>query len=121
MKIKVSVGGGLAIGDVVQWDSGSNAWVSLTDSTSSHWGVICSEPVADLTEGSSKLLALVAFSGNCMAKASRDIPVEGGLLAIEADGVYVDNASSHACGLVSPSNYQGVARPANTLVSVWIR
>jgi len=121
MRIKVSVGADLTVGDLVQWASDSNMWVTLIDPTSAHWGVVCSEPTADLTEGSSKMLALVAFSGNCMVRASRAIPTEGGPLALEVGGVYVDNASPHACGLVSPSNYQSEARPASSLVNVWIR
>lgn len=121
MRVKVSVQSGLTLGDLVEWSSANSMWVPLTSSSVAHWGVVASEPVADQSEGSSLILAQVSFAGNALAKASREIPIEGGLLAIEVGGVYVDGTAVDSCGLVSPLNYQGGTRPANSLVSIFIR
>ena len=119
MFIKCSVSSTLNIGDLVQYDSASSTWVALTSSSASPWGVVISTPTADETEGSSLFLARVQFAGACLAKASRDVPDEGGSLAVESGGVYVD--ASGDCGLVAPNAYNQAARVANSLVMVHIR
>ena len=119
MFIKCSVASTLNIGDIVQYDSASSTWVALTSPSANPWGVVVSAPVSDETEGSSLYLARVQFAGACLAKASRDIPNDGGSLAVESGGVYVD--ASGDCGLVAPNAYNQAARSANSLVMIHIR
>jgi len=121
MIVKVSIQNGLELGDLVEWSATNNMWVPLTSASVAHWGVVSSEPMIDQSEGSNLTLAKVSFAGDALAKASRDIPTEGGLLAIEVGGVYVDGAATDSCGLISPTSYLGGTRPANSLVSVFIR
>lgn len=121
MRVKVSVGSGLSVGDLVQWDSVNSQWVALSDSSVSLFGVVTSEPAADQTEGSTLTLAHVQFAGECRAKASREIPEGGGVLDVEVGGVFVNDASTHNCGFVAPQNYLGEARPVGALVQVFLR
>lgn len=119
MFVKCSVESTLIVGDLVQYDSASSKWIALTSSSASPWGVVVSTPIADETEGSSLYLARVQFAGACLVKASRDIPDEGGSLAVESGGVYVD--ASGDCGLVAPKSYSSLRRIAGDLVMVHIR
>ena len=119
MFIKCSVESSLSVGDLVQYDTAQAKWVALTSSTAYPWGVLASAPVADETEGSSLYLARIQFAGSCFAKASRNIPDEGGSLAVEAGGVYVD--ASGDWGLVAPTSYSQTGRVATDLVWVHIR
>lgn len=121
MLIKVSVDPALNVGDLVQWDGASSSWVALTDPSVRLFGVVVSELVADQSEGSTLTLARVQFAGECRARASRAVPDEGGILAIEAGGVYVDASSAHDCGFVAPTHYNGEARDAGSLVVVYLR
>lgn len=119
MFIKCSVEQSLSNGDLVQYDTTQEKWVALTSSEAMPWGIVVSTPTADETEGSSLCLARVQFAGSCLAKASRDIPAQGGCLSVEVGGVYVNSEGD--CGLVSPASYSQAARLATDLVLVHIR
>jgi hypothetical protein len=119
MFIKCSVEQSLSVGDVVQYDTVQEKWLALTSSTAMPWGVVVSTPTADETEGSSLYLARVQFAGSCLAKASRDVPAQGGCLSVEVGGVYVNLEGD--CGLIAPASYSQSPRLANDLVLVHIR
>ena len=119
MFIKCSVEQSLSVGDLVQYDTAQDKWLALTSSAAMPWGVVVSTPTADETEGSSLYLARVQFAGSCLAKASRDVPTQGGCLSVEVGGVYVD--ADGDCGLVAPASYSQAPRLATNLVLVHIR
>jgi hypothetical protein len=118
MFVKVRVDASLSTGDVVSFDSASQSWTPAVD-LSALVGILRTAPAQ--VEGEDFSTAEVVFSGLAYARASRDIPAEGGMMSIESGGVYVAPVSD-ACGAVAPAPYNATApRPAGDLVMVHLR
>ena len=118
MFVKVRVNSSLKIGDVVSFDTTSQLWTTASD-LSALVGILRTAPAQ--AEGDDFFTAEIVFSGLAYAKASRDIPAEGGMMAVESGGVYAGAVSS-ACGVVAPSPYNATApRLAGELVMVHLR
>jgi len=118
MYVRLKIGSSFQIGDVVSFDSSSQSWVSAQD-LSKLVGVINSQPTQ--YEGDDFHTAELVFSGIVQAKASRDVAVEGGLMAVESGGVYVSATDPH-CGAIAPQIYSDSSvRPAGSLVMVHLR
>ncbi len=104
-------------GDVLTFDSSSQLWAKAS-SLSTPLGVAREDAVQ--REGQDYFFTPLAMQGACIAKASRDIPNEGGELNVENGAVYVDN-SADGCGIVVPNNIDYPNRVAGGLVTVIIR
>lgn len=118
MFVKVKVNSSLNIGDVVSFDSASQSWVAASD-LSVLVGILRTAPAQ--AEGDDFWTAEVVFSGVVYAKASRDIPADGGMMSVESGGVYVGTVSE-SCGAVAPVPYNVTApRLAGHLVMVHLR
>ena len=104
-------------GDVLHYNSQSQLW----EKTSSMDNPICvaEKDAEPWSEGGFFVKAI--FAGPVLARASRDIPIQGGELQVENGGVYVDN-SANGCGIICP---QFIDKPnqrsAGDLVQVIIR
>lgn len=118
MYVRLKINSSLQIGDVVSFDSTSQSW-TLAQNLSKLVGVINSQPTQ--YEGDDFHTAEIVFSGTVQAKASRDVAVEGGLMAVENGGVYVSATDSH-CGSIAPQLYSDSSvRAAGSLVMVHLR
>lgn len=114
----VKVNSSLNIGDVVSFDTTSQLWTAASD-LSMLIGILRSAP--SKVEGDDFFTSEIVFSGLAYAKASRDIPAEGGMMTVESGGVYVGTVSD-ACGAVAPAPYNATApRLAGDLVMVHLR
>ena len=103
-------------GSVVHYSTTSSKW-ELASSDSKPVGIL-EETTGDETNG---WFGRVTFAGTCYAKASRDIPDQGGWLEVENGMVYVDTASTEANGIVAPLPRGQATRLANDLVMVHLR
>jgi len=118
MFTRLKVNESLQVGAVVSFDATSQDWVDATD-ISALVGIVKTAP--SQAEGDDFFTAEITFSGLAYAKASRNIPAEGGMMAVESGGVYV-GAVSDACGAVAPAPYSATApRLAGELVMVHLR
>lgn len=123
----VKVKSGLLAGDVVAWDE-SQQLFDKTNSQATPLGVLSEDAqeaqIFDVETQQPVLqgfhVAPVSFAGIAFARASRDIPVEGGELQVEEGGVYVDN-NADGPGIVCPLPYDQSSRLAGDLVMVHIR
>lgn len=116
MFVSVTVESSVTIGTVVKWSSTNSRWESAASVTDELIGVVKSSP-------DSNNLAQVQFAGVSWAKASRDIPNEGGYLNIENGKVYATSSSTNY-GLIAPNatNQMSPAdRSAGALVMVNLR
>lgn len=114
----VKVNSSLNIGDVVSFDSTSQLWAPASG-LSVLVGILRSAPMQGEDEDFST--AEVVFSGLAYAKASRDIPADGGMMSVESGGVYVAPVSE-SCGVIAPVVYNVTApRLAGELVMVHLR
>ena len=118
MYTRLKVSENLQVGTVVSFNTTSQGWVDATD-ISALVGIVKTAP--SQAEGDDFWTAEIVFSGLAYAKASRDIPAEGGMMAVESGGVYAGAVSSD-CGVVAPSPYNATApRLAGELVMVHLR
>ena len=104
-------------GDVLHFNTQSQIW----EKTSTMDSPICvAEKDAQVwSEGGFFVKAV--FAGQVLARASRDIPQQGGELQVESGGVYVDN-SANGCGIICPQFIDKISqRSAGDLVQVIIR
>lgn len=117
----------LKAGDVVAFDPTTQTF-NLSSSLATPLGVL-SEDAQEATvfnvetqepEGQGYYVAPVSFAGIALAKASRDIPSEGGELMVENGMVYVDNDANGA-GIVCPLPHDQEPRLAGQLVMVHVR
>ena len=104
-------------GDILTFDSNAQVW-SKASSLSTPLGVARED--AEQREGQDYYFTPLAMQGACVAKASRDIPDEGGELNVENGAVYVDNTTD-GCGIIVPNNIDYAARTSGSLVTVIIR
>lgn len=118
MFVRVKVDSSLSVGDAVSFDATAQSWALAVD-LSALVGVLRTKPIQ--AEDDDYSTAEVVFSGLAYARATRDIPAEGGMMSIEAGGVYV-GAASDACGVIAPAPYNAAApRLAGELVMVHLR
>lgn len=117
----------LKAGDVVAFDPATQTF-NLSSSLATPLGVLSEDAqeanIFDLETqtyvGQGYHIAPVSFAGIAFAKASRDIPDEGGELMVENGMVYVDNEANGA-GIICPLPYDQEKRLAGSLVMVHIR
>jgi|GEM_PF-3367959 len=123
----VKVEQNLKAGDVVAFDPSTQTF-NLSSSLATPLGVL-SEDAQEAQEfdvetqsyiGLGYYVAPVSFAGIGLAKASRDIPVEGGELMVENGMVYVDNDANGA-GIICPLPHDQEPKLAGELVMVHIR
>ena len=118
MYTRLKVSESLQVGAVVSFNTTSQGWVDAAD-ISALVGIVKTAP--SQVEGDDFWTAEIIFSGLAYAKASRDIPAEGGMMAIESGGVYA-GAVSAACGVVAPIPFDVTTpRLAGDLVMVHLR
>ena len=104
-------------GDVLTFNSTTQLW-SKASSLATPLGVAREDAVQ--REGQDYYFTPMAQWGTCNAKASRDIPNEGGELNVENGAVYVDN-DADGCGIIVPNNIDYSNRVAGDLVTIIIR
>ena len=90
MFVKVKINPSLSAGDVVSFDTATQLWTSASN-LSVLVGILRTAPIQ--AEGDDFSTAEVVFSGIIYARASRDIPAEGGMMTVEAGGIYVGTVS----------------------------
>ena len=123
----VKVQAGLVAGDVVAWDASTNTF-NKTSSLATPLGVLTEDAQeAQLFDVETQQpvpqgfhVAPVSFAGVAFARASRDIPLEGGELMVEEGGVYVDN-SADGMGIICPLPFDQEPKKAGELVMVHVR
>ena len=116
MFVQVRVNQNVNVGDVVGFNSESNQF-EVTSSSNQLVGVVSEN--AFLSDDTF-YYANVTFAGICWARASRDIADEGGLIAVENGGVYIDNNNANL-GIVSPLPNGASHRVQNDLIMVFFR
>jgi hypothetical protein len=118
MFITVKCTSSITKGDVLSFNSSSQLW-ELASSFNTPLGVANQNAFVD-QDDTSRYLVSMSIEGHVLAKASRDIPNEGGELNVENGGVYVDNNANHT-GIIAPNYLDQAARVAGDLVTVIIR
>lgn len=116
MFVSVKVPQNISVGDAVTYDSTSQTFTQAT-ATSTLMGVVVESASQD-EDG--HYYAPVTFAGIAWARASRDIPNEGGVLNVESGGVYVDSSSS-SNSIISPLPKGSNSRLAGELVMIYVR
>ena len=115
MWVTVKVNSSVIVGECVAWDGSQYSHAS---SLATPLGVVIEAPTLD--DDTSEYYAPVQFAGIAWAKASRDIPNEGGELMVESGGVYVDN-NANGAGIIAPLPKGQSTRVSNDLVMIHIR
>lgn len=116
MFLKVYCQSDIVVGDVLHYSTTLNLWEKAT--TIDHPVCVARSNAITRNEG---YAVEAIFSGPCLAKASRTIPVQGGELQVENGGVYVDN-TANGQGIICPQFIDNsTARNAGDLVQVVIR
>ena len=117
MYLLVKCSENILTGDVLHFNTQSQIW----EKTSTMDSPICvaEKDAQAWSEGGFFVKAI--FAGQVLARASRDIPNQGGELQVENGGVYVDN-SADGCGIICPQFIDNASsRNASDLVQVIIR
>ena len=118
MWVRVLTNSDIIAGDVLSFDTSTQRWIKAT-SLVSPLGVARTN--AELKTGSStEYVTELVMQGQVLAKASRDVPDQGGELNVEDGAVYVDNNADHE-GIIAPNTLDSSARLAGDLVTVLIR
>ena len=94
---KIPVDQNVEVRDLVSYDTESGTWKRATN-LNTLLGVVCGLP----EEQNGELLAFARFSGELEARASQEIPVEGGSLAVEDGGVYVSTSEDQNGRFILP-------------------
>ena len=102
-------------GDVVEYSAGTLSMLAAP--TDSVYGVV--GRVQTQEDGS--FMIRLHTAGDVEAKASRDVPDDGGTLGLEVGGVYVDPAPAIPRGIVSPLPAGQSSRAAGDLVLIHLR
>lgn len=109
----------ISVGTVVTYNPASEKWEQATNQNNLV-GIVNTAPAQ--AEGDDFFTAEVHFSGVVYAIASRDIPNEGGMMFVEAGGIYVDTEATQSCGVVAPAPYTITnLRVAGTYVMVHLK
>jgi len=118
MWIKVPTNSDIITGDVLSFDTSAQRWIKATTLVSP-LGVARKDATLKV-DSSTEYIVEMVMQGQVLAKASRDIPNEGGELNVENGAVYVDNDADHE-GVIVPNILDASARVAGDLVTVLIR
>jgi hypothetical protein len=118
MWIRVLTNSDILAGDVLSFDSASQKWIKATTLVSP-LGVARNDATLK-ADSTTEYVTELVMQGQVLAKASRDVPGEGGELNVENGAVYVDNTSDHQ-GIIVPNTLDSSARLAGDLVTVLIR
>ena len=118
MWIRILTNSDILAGDVLSFDSVSQKWIKAS-SLVSPLGVARTNAVLK-TNSTTEYVVEMVMQGQVLAKASRDIPNEGGELNVENGAVYVDNSADHE-GIIVPNTLDSSPRLAGDLVTVLIR
>ena len=105
-----------AVGSIVAFDEVLGAW-GLAQDGSSLVGVVSGEPF----EHEGALYAPVTFGGVAFALAARDIPPQGGGLAIENGRAYVGALALDRAGEVAPLSFDQAPPSAGDLILIFLR
>ncbi len=118
MWIKVKCLQSIVKGDVLSYDSSQQLW-DKSSSLATPLGVARKDAVLK-PETDDIYIVEIQLQGQVEAKASRDIPDEGGELNVENGMVYVDNSADHT-GIICPNFLDNPSREAGSLVTVIVR
>ena len=118
MWIRILTTSDILAGDVLSFDASTQKWIKASSLTSP-LGVARNDATLK-TNSTTEYVVEMVMQGQVLAKASRDIPNEGGELNVENGAVYVDNTADHE-GIVVPNVLDAEARVTGDLVTVIIR
>ena len=118
MWIRILTNSDILAGDLLSFDSVSQKWIKAS-SLVSPLGVARTNAVLK-TNSTTEYVVEMVMQGQVLAKASRDIPNEGGELNVENGAVYVDNSADHE-GIIVPNVLDASSRVTGDLVTVLIR
>mgnify|MGYP001463015673 FL=1 len=118
MWIKVKCLQDITKGDVLSYNTSQQLW-SKSSSLTTPLGVARKDAVLK-PETDDIYIVEIQLQGQVEAKASRDIPDEGGELNVENGMVYVDNNANHD-GIICPNFLDQPPRASGNLVTVIIR
>ena len=118
MWIKVKGSQDIEKGDVLSYDSSQQLW-NKSSSLASPLGVARKDAFLK-PEIDDVYIVEIQLQGQAEAKASRDIPDEGGELNVENGMVYVDNNANHD-GIICPNFLDQPSRLSGSLVTIIIR
>jgi len=118
MWIKVITNNDIVRGDVLSFDTSTQKWIKASTLVSP-LGVARTDATLKISSTTDYVVEMV-MQGQALAKASRDIPNEGGELNVENGAVYVDNDADHE-GIIVPNVLDASSRVAGDLVTVLIR
>tara|TARA_B100001059_G_scaffold65676_1_gene62027 strand:+ start:432 stop:794 length:363 start_codon:yes stop_codon:yes gene_type:complete len=120
MWIKVYCNENVLKGDIVSYNEETSLWEKAS-SMSTPVGVAKEDAVTRIDlNNNERWCCKMVVSGDCYARASRDIPDQGGELKIENGGAYVDN-SSDSCGIIYPNFIDKPQRIANDQIMIFLR
>lgn len=106
-------------GDVLSYDSSSNLYV-LANNMNAPLYVAMNDAQED-SENLGVYYVKGKAQGQIEAKASRDIPEEGGFMAVENGAVYIDNNNTFSPGIIWNNFIGASARVAGDLVTITLR
>lgn len=114
--IKLKSASDIKKGDVLTYDSASSTYIRATNmNTPLYVAMNDSEQAED-----SFYYVKGKIQGQIEAKASRDIPEEGGFIAVENGAIYVDN-NMDSCGIIWQNFIDAPARKAGDLITITLR
>ena len=105
-------------GDVLSYNQNKNLW-DLASTLVSPLGVAKNDAYLK-QETTDVYIVEMQMQGQVLAKASRDIPQQGGDMNVENGAVYVDNNANH-CGIICPNFLDSTERLTGNLVTVIVR
>ncbi len=115
--IKVKCSNDVMQGDVLAFNEVESLWKKAATLTTP-LGVARED--ASQYNDTAEFVVKMQMEGQIQAKASRDIPNQGGEMNVENGAVYVDNNADHD-GIICPNNLEAAARVAGDLIEVVIR
>jgi hypothetical protein len=118
MWIRVLTDSGVTTGDVLSFDALSQKWTKASTLVTP-LGVARTNATLKANSTNEYVVEMV-MQGQVLAKASRDIPNEGGELNIENGAVYMDNTADHEA-IIVPNHLDAPNRVAGDLVTIIIR
>lgn len=118
MWIRVLTSNDITIGDILSFDTLSQKWIKAS-TLASPLGVAKTNAILK-SDSTNEYVVEMIMQGQAIAKASRDIPNEGGELNVENGAVYVDNNANHE-GIIVPNILDASLRLKDDLITIIIR
>ena len=116
--IKLKCASNILKGDVLAYDANSNYYIKASNMNTPIY--VAMNDAIENANAPGTYYVKGQVQGQVLAKASRDIVENGGFIAVENGGVYVDNNMS-SCGIIWHNFIDASPRVAGDLVTITLR